>query len=91
MVEGCFFGLHLQAANYGAGNIGMGVWKSSCPFGKYPDVTLTVAREKHGEARKLLAAGLDPMVQRKTEKMAERVASENSFESVARIGEALLQ
>jgi Arm DNA-binding domain len=52
-------------------------------FGKYPDVTLTAAREKHGEARKLLAAGLDPMVQRKTEKMAERVASENSFESVA--------
>jgi len=52
-------------------------------FGKYPDVTLTGAREKHGEARKLLAAGLDPMGQRKTEKIAERVASENSFASVA--------
>lgn len=52
-------------------------------FGKYPDVTLTVAREKHGEARKLLAAGSDPMVRRKTEKMAERAASENAFASVA--------
>jgi integrase len=52
-------------------------------FGKYPDVTLTVAREKHGEARKLLATGSDPMVRRKTEKMAERVASENAFASVA--------
>jgi integrase len=52
-------------------------------FGKYPAVTLTVAREKHAEARKLLAGGLDPMGQRKAEKMAERVASENSFSSVA--------
>jgi integrase len=52
-------------------------------FGRYPDVTLTEASEKHGEARKLLAAGSDPMVRRKTEKMAERVASENTFASVA--------
>jgi len=52
-------------------------------FGKYPAVPLTVVREKHGEARKLLAAGLDPMGQRKTQKIAERIASENSFASVA--------
>jgi integrase len=52
-------------------------------FGKYPDVTLTVAREKHGAARKLLAAGLDPMAQRKADKTADRVACETSFACVA--------
>jgi hypothetical protein len=33
--------------------------------------------------RKLLATGIDPMAQRKSEKTAGRVASENSFSSVA--------
>jgi hypothetical protein len=33
-------------------------------FGKYPDVPLALARERHAEARRLLASGLDPMQQR---------------------------
>lgn len=52
-------------------------------LGKYPDVSLADAREKHAEARKLLAKGIDPMAQRKTEKTAEKAAVENSFHSVA--------
>jgi hypothetical protein len=52
-------------------------------FGKYPDVSLAMARERHSEARRLLATGIDPMVQRKAEKTAERVASENSCASVS--------
>ena len=52
-------------------------------FGKYPDVSLAQARERHTEARKLLATGVDPMAQRKAEKTAEKVAVENSFQSVA--------
>src|SRR5207302_5264276 len=52
-------------------------------LGKYPAVSLALARERHGEARKLLAAGTDPMAQRKADRTAERVASENSFASVA--------
>ena len=48
-------------------------------FGKYPDVPLSLARERHAEARKLLASGVDPMVQRK----AEKSAAENSFQSVS--------
>ena len=52
-------------------------------FGKYPDVALAMARERHAEARKLLAANVDPMAQRKAEKIAVREASENSFASVA--------
>lgn len=50
-------------------------------FGKYPDVALSLARERHSEARKLLATGTDPMAERK----AEKAASENSFESVTRL------
>jgi len=52
-------------------------------LGKYPDVSLALARERHAEARKLLATGVDPMAQRKAEKTAEEAAVENSFTSVA--------
>jgi integrase len=52
-------------------------------FGRYPDVPLALARERHGEARKLLATGTDPMAHRKVEKTAEQVASENSFANIA--------
>jgi integrase len=48
-------------------------------FGKYPDVPLSSARERHADARKLLVAGTDPMAERK----AEKAAAENSFQSVA--------
>jgi len=39
-------------------------------FGKYPEVSLALARERHSEARKLLATGLDPMALRKAAKDA---------------------
>jgi hypothetical protein len=52
-------------------------------LGKYPDVSLAQARERHSEARKLLATGVDPMAQRKAEKTAQKAAVENSFQSVA--------
>jgi integrase len=52
-------------------------------FGKYPDVSLVLARERHAEARKLLATGLDPMAQRKAVKTAEKAAIENSFQNIA--------
>jgi integrase len=54
-------------------------------FGKYPDVPLALARERHVEARKLLAAGIDPMAQRKAAKTVEKAAVENSFQSVANL------
>jgi integrase len=52
-------------------------------LGKYPDISLATARERHAEARKLLATGIDPMARRKAEKTAEQVANENSFASIA--------
>jgi integrase len=52
-------------------------------FGKYPAVSLALARERHADARKLLAIGLDPMAQRKATKTAEKIAAENSFQTIA--------
>ncbi|HEX4021937.1 MAG TPA: integrase arm-type DNA-binding domain-containing protein [Acidobacteriaceae bacterium] len=61
-------------------------WKYRCEgkeklmsFGSYPDVSLSLARERHIEARKLLASGVDPMAQRK----ADKATAENSFQSVS--------
>lgn len=48
-------------------------------FGAYPDVPLSLARERHGEARKVLAQGVDPMAQRK----AEKAEMENSFQAIS--------
>lgn len=49
-------------------------------LGVYPAISLADAREWCQEARKLLASGIDPGAQ----KRAEKLASVNSFEAVAR-------
>lgn len=53
-------------------------------LGSYPEVSLAEVRERKDAARKLLAAGTDPMAQKKAEKIARLTANENSFEAVAR-------
>ena len=52
-------------------------------FGQYPDVTLGDARERQAAARKILAAGVDPMAKRKAEKVAGMAADSGSFRTVA--------
>ncbi len=52
-------------------------------FGKYPDVFLARARERHALQRSILAEGLDPMARKKAEKTAVRFATENVFATVA--------
>lgn len=52
-------------------------------FGAYPDVSIADAREALQAARKLKAAGEDPMAQRKLEKIAGRIAQEHSFQVIA--------
>ena len=49
-------------------------------LGKYPDVPLAAARNKRDDARRLIAAGIDPSAQRRS----EREAAEATFEVVAR-------
>lgn len=54
-------------------------------LGPYPDVSLAQAREAMAEARKLLAAGSDPMAKRKADKIVRQLSAENSFAAVARL------
>jgi integrase len=56
--------------------------QKTATFGGYPEVSLALARERLRDARKLLAAGTDPMEQRKAVKTAQDTASVNSFASV---------
>lgn len=53
-------------------------------LGVYPDVSAKSAREKHAAARAQLAAGADPMAERKQEKHAIRAAAADDFEGMAR-------
>lgn len=53
-------------------------------LGVYPDVSLKDARDKHAEARKLLAKDIDPGVNRKAQKAAKDERAANSFETIAR-------
>ncbi len=53
-------------------------------FGLFPDVGLADAKERREAARKLLAQGVNPSVNRRSEKVAQRVAFANSFEAVAK-------
>ena len=50
-------------------------------LGVYPTVSLAEARERRDEAKKRLARGIDPSVQRKADKQAK--ATDNSFRTVA--------
>lgn len=52
-------------------------------LGTYPETTLREARDRRDEARRLLAAGIDPSAERKAEKLRARWEAENSFEAVA--------
>lgn len=53
-------------------------------LGGYPDVSLARAREKHAEARRQLADGIDPGALRKADKARAAACAANSFEAVAR-------
>ena len=53
-------------------------------LGTYPDVSLKDARERRDEARKQVAAGIDPSEHRKAKKSERVTKRANSFEVVAR-------
>lgn len=48
-------------------------------IGAFPDVGLAEAREARFEARRKLAAGIDPSAEKKKERLAAQVAAANSF------------
>lgn len=52
-------------------------------FGAWPDVGLADARERRDEARRMIAAGLDPSHEAKLAAARERLSEETSFKLVA--------
>jgi integrase len=57
--------------------------RKTLALGVYPEISLKEAREKHAEARKLLAEGIDPSLHRKRLKTARIASAKNSFEKLA--------
>lgn len=53
-------------------------------LGVYPHVSLADARVKCDEARKLLAKEIDPGIDKQIKKRTKKLATENSFEAIAR-------
>jgi len=53
-------------------------------IGPYPIVSLVDARAKRDDAKRLLAEGIDPSVERKVERRQARIARANTFEAVAK-------
>src|SRR5882724_4348969 len=53
-------------------------------LGQYPVTSLADARIKRDDAKKLLAEGIDPSVNRKEERRTARMARANTFEAVAK-------
>lgn len=58
--------------------------RNTISFGTYPEVGLAEARSKRSEARRQVAAGIDPGQHRKANKAAGAARAANSFETVAR-------
>jgi hypothetical protein len=52
-------------------------------LGRYPDVALKEARERCTEARKLIASGIDPSEQKRTERLDATLRAETTFKAVA--------
>ncbi len=52
-------------------------------FGTYPEVSLSQARERRSEARKLIADGIDPLQVRADENQHQKDVLENTFQRVA--------
>jgi hypothetical protein len=53
-------------------------------LGVFPDVSLAQARDRRDDARKLIADGVDPSMQRKAAKREAAGDAANTFEAVAR-------
>jgi integrase len=52
-------------------------------LGQYPVISLADARIKRDAAKKLLSDGVDPSIERKTERRAEQISRRNTFKAVA--------
>jgi integrase len=81
------FGLHLLVQPNGSKlwrfRYRFGGRQNMLTFGAFPAVSLAEARSKRDDARKLVAAGTDPSVKRKLDKIAAVTVGQNTFGAVA--------
>jgi hypothetical protein len=56
--------------------------RKTLALGVYPAVKLAEAREKRDDARKVVANGVDPSLQRKINKVISAEQADNTFEAV---------
>lgn len=81
---GLYLLVNTDGARYWRMDYRFGDARRTLAFGKYPDVTLAMAREKRAEARKLLERDIEPSQAKRIEKAARNTAAANTFEAVAR-------
>ena len=80
-------GMYLLVTNtgkYWRYNYRMDGKQKTLAIGIYPDISLKLARERHQEARELLARGVDPSSYKQAVKAEQEAMHKNSFEAVAR-------
>ena len=79
---GMYLEVMLNGSKYWRFKYRFGGKEKRLAFGVYPDVPLSLARERRADARKLLANDVDPGVVKQQFKRASRENAENSFEGV---------
>jgi integrase len=57
--------------------------RQTIALGVYPDVSLAEARNRRATTRELLARGINPMAQRKLDKLTAKVSAETTFRVIA--------
>ncbi|MEC9577702.1 integrase arm-type DNA-binding domain-containing protein [Escherichia coli] len=81
--DGMFLLIHPNGSKYWRFRFRFGGKQHLMAFGVYPEISLADARQKREEARRLVAAGIDPREHKRVVK--EELAKEDiTFESVAR-------
>lgn len=81
--DGMFLLVHPNGSKYWRLRFRFGGKQHLMALGVYPEVSLSEARQKRDEARKLVAAGTDPREHKKSIK-AKQQDDEKTFEAVAR-------
>lgn len=81
--DGMFLLIHPNGSKYWRFRFRFGGKQHLMAFGVYPETSLADARQKREEARKLVAAGIDPREHKRAVK-EEQVKEAITFESVAR-------
>lgn len=81
--EGMFLLIHPNGSKYWRLRYRFGGKEKMLALGVYPEITLSDARHKRDQARKLVAAGADPNEYKKVVKVEQQSAA-NNFETVAR-------